>query len=234
MWIFYAIAGLTTLFSFLVKRKLEKTYETWGSVQNAAGVSGAQTAHTLLQHNDLGQIHLVPVRGKLSDHYDPQQGVIRLSEPVYGVPSVAAMAIGAHEAGHAIQDHAGYRPFRARTALAPLAGLGARFGMPAAVIGFAMGDPLYVQIGVLTHFGALVFQIVTLPVEFDASKRARQQLEALGLVSETDKQGVQEMLRAAAMTYVAGVASSTGYLLFMLIFAGRWLFGRGRPVLPPA
>ena len=234
MWVFYVIAGLTMFFSWFVKHRLEKTYRKWGQVENAARISGVQTAHVLLKSNGLEQIHLMPVRGKLSDHYDPQNHVIRLSEPVYGVPSVAAMAIAAHEAGHAIQDKAGYRPFRTRTALAPLASLGARFGMPAAVIGFVMGDPLYVQIGVLTHFGALLFQIVTLPVEFDASKRARQQLEELQMVDEVDKQGVREMLRAAAMTYVAGVASSTGYLVFMVIFAGRWMFGRGRPVMPPA
>lgn len=86
----------------------------------------------------------------------------------------------------------------------------------------------------LTYFGALLFQFATLPVEFNASKRARQQLDELGMVSEVDRQGVREMLRAAAMTYVAGVASSSGYLIFMVIFAGRWMFGRGRPVLPHA
>lgn len=233
MLLFYVIAGLTVLFSYLVKQKLMRTYGKWGAVQNAAGASGAQTAHALLQANKLDEIQLVPAPGKLSDHYDPQHQVIRLSEPVYGERSVAAMAIAAHEAGHAIQDKAGYRPFRVRTALAPLAGLGARFGMPAAVLGYMMGDPLYLQIGVLTYFGALLFQIATLPVEFNASKRARQQLDELGLVSEIDKQGVREMLSAAAMTYVAGVASSAGYLIFMVVVAGRWMFGRGRPLMPP-
>lgn len=142
MLIFYVIAGLTMLFSYFVKQRLTSTYRRWGAVQNASGASGMQTAHTLLQANSLGGIHLVPAPGELSDHYDPQQHVIRLSEPVYGVPSVAAMAIAAHEAGHAIQDKSDYRPFRIRTALSPLASLGARFGMPAAVLGFVMGDTL--------------------------------------------------------------------------------------------
>jgi Zn-dependent membrane protease YugP len=231
--IFYVIAGLTMLFAYAVKKKLMRAYRKWGGVQNAAGATGLQTAHTLLRANDLGQIHLAPAPGELSDHYDPQHQVIRLSEPVYGVSSVAAMAIAAHESGHAIQDKMGYRPFRIRTALVPLASLGSRFGMPAAVLGFLMGDQLYVQIGILTYLGALIFQIATLPVEFNASKRARQQLDELGLVSEVDKQGVREMLSAAALTYVAGVASSAGYLIFLVIFAGRWMFGRGRAVLPP-
>jgi Zn-dependent membrane protease YugP len=232
MWLFYAIAGVTWLFSFLVKRKLTSAYRKWGKVRNSVGGTGAQVAHTVLGANDLQQVQLQPAPGELSDHYDPRTKVIRLSEPVYGVESVAAMAIAAHESGHAIQDKVHYKPFRVRSSLVPLASLGARFGLPAAVMGLMMGAPLYVQIGVLTYLGALVFQFATLPVEYNASKRAQRQLDDLGLVDEKDKQGVKEMLSAAALTYVAGVASSAGYLIFLVLVGGKWLFRRP-PVAPP-
>jgi len=226
MWVFYLIAGLTWLFSYLVKRRLKSAYGKWGRVHNTSGATGVQTAYAVLRANDLLGVRLVPAPGELSDHYDPRSKTIRLSEPVYGVPSVAATAIAAHEVGHAIQDQVQYKPFRVRTSLVPLAALGARFGMPAAVIGLVLGAPLYVQIGVLTYLGALLFQFATLPVEFNASKRAKRQLDDLGLVTEEEKQGVKEMLSAAALTYVAGVASSAGYLIFLVWIAGRWMFRR--------
>lgn len=231
MWIVYAIGGITWLFSYLVKRKMTSAYERWGAIRNSRNATGGQTAVTVLRANDLGRVRLQPAPGKLTDHYDPRSKVIRLSEPVYGVPSVAAMAIGAHETGHAIQDGVGYGPFRVRTALVPLAGLGARFGLPAAVIGLLLGAPLYVHVGVWTYVGALLFQFATLPVEFNASKRARRQLDDLGLVDDVDREGVKEMLSAAALTYVAGVASSAGYLVLLALTAGRWLFRR--PSVPP-
>lgn len=232
MLIFYLIAGITWFFSLLVRRKLTSAYEKWGSIRNSAGLTGVQTAATVLRANDMRQVQLVSAPGKLSDHYDPELKMIRLSEPVYAVPSVAAMAIAAHETGHAIQDRVGYRPFRLRSSLVPLATLGARFGLPAAMMGMFMDSPLYVQIGVLTYMGALLFQFATLPVEFNASKRARKQLDELGLVNEEDRQGVSEMLSAAALTYVAGAASSAGYLLFLVLTVGKSMFGRP-PVVPP-
>jgi Zn-dependent membrane protease YugP len=183
----------------------------------------------VLQANDMPQAQLVPAPGQLSDHDDPTSKTIRLSEPVYGVPSVAAMAIAAHETGHAIQDKVGYKPFRVRTSLVPLAHLGSRFGLPAAMLGLFMDSPLLIQIGALTHLGALVFQFATLPVEFNASRRAMQQLEALRLVNEEEEKGARQVLWAAALTYVAGVASSAGYLVFLAIAGGRFVLRR-----PPA
>lgn len=229
MWPFYLLAGITWLFSHYVKRRLTKAYGKWGSIPNAVGATGAQAAHAVLSAHDLRRVLLQPVRGELSDHYDPKSKTIRLSETVYGVRSVAAMAIAAHETGHALQDADGYGPFRIRTRLVPLAQLGARFGLPAAVMGLLMAAPLYVQIGVLTYLGALLFQFATLPVEFNASKRALEQLESLGLVDQHDQKGARDVLKAAALTYVAGVASSAGYLVFLLLIGGRWLLRRPRP-----
>ena len=233
MWIFYAVAGVTWAFSWFVKKKLQSAYGKWGQVRNSAGATGAQTAHAVLVANDMGQVQIVPAPGELSDHYDPTSKTIRLSEPVYGVPSVAATAIAAHESGHAIQDEVGYKPFRIRTGLVPLAHLGARFGLPAAMLGLFMDSPLFIQIGVLTYLGALVFQFATLPVEFNASRRAMQQLEELHLVNAEEEQGARQVLRAAALTYVAGVASSAGYLIFLALAGGRLLLRRP-PVVPPA
>ena len=234
MWILYVIAGVTWLFSFYVKRRMTGAYQKWGNVRNASNATGAQTAATILQANDLRQVRLTQVPGELSDHYDPRSKTIRLSQTVYGVPSVAAMAIGAHETGHAIQDGVSYGAFRLRERLVPLAALGARFGLPAAVAGLFLGAPLYVHIGVLTYLGALIFQVATLPVEFDASKRALRQLERLNLVDAKDQEGASEMLKAAALTYVAGVASSAGYLVFLVLIGGRWLFPKpaAKPPLP--
>lgn len=229
MLLYYVIAGVTWAFSGLVKQKLESTYGTWGRVRNSAGATGAQISQTILVANDMRNVRLVPAPGKLTDHYDPTSKTIRLSEPVYGVPSVAAMAIAAHETGHAIQDAMGYKPFRLRTSLVPLAHAGARFGLPAAVMGMFMESPILVQIGVLTYLGALLFQFATLPVEFNASKRALRQLDALDLMDAEDREGARKMLRIAALTYVAGVASSAGYIIFLALAGGRRLLRR-----PPA
>ncbi len=233
MWLFYVIAGGTWAFSWFVKKKLQSAYRKWGQIRNSANATGAQTAHAVLVANDMRQVQLVPAPGELSDHYDPASKTIRLSEPVYGVPSVAAMAIAAHETGHAIQDQVGYKPFRFRSSLVPLAQMGARFGLPAAMLGLFMDSPLFIQIGVLTYLGALVFQFATLPVEFNASKRAMQQLEGLQLLNEEEQKGARQVLRSAALTYVAGVASSAGYLVFLALVGGRMLLRRP-PAVPPA
>ena len=233
MWLFYLVAGATWLFSWFVKKRLQTAYGKWGAVRNSADATGAQTAHTVLVANEMRQVRLVPAPGVLSDHYDPTSKTIRLSEPVYGVPSVAAMAIAAHETGHAIQHEVGYKPFRIRTSLVPLAHLGARFGLPAALLGMFLDAPVLIQVGVLTYLGALVFQFATLPVEFNASRRAMEQLETLRLVNEEEQQGARQVLRAAALTYVAGVASSAGFLVYLVLLGGRRLLGRP-PVAPPA
>jgi Zn-dependent membrane protease YugP len=226
---YYVLAGITYLFSLIVKKKLDATYRKWGSVRNSAGITGAGTARRILDANEMRRVPVEAVPGKLSDHYDPRAKTLRLSESVYSIPSVASLAIAAHEAGHAIQDHVDYRPMELRTFAVPIAHAGARFGLPAAIAGSFLGIPWLVQAGVLAYMGALGIQFLTLPVEFNASKRALQQVEALNLVNEAEEEGARSVLRAAAMTYVAGVASSAGYVLYLAFVAGRSLFRR-----PPA
>ena len=224
MDLFYILVGATYLFSFLVMRKLKATYRTWGQVPNAAGATGADGAVAILRANGMRQIPVTPAPGELSDHYDPRSKTIRLSERVYYTPSVASLAIAAHETGHAIQDAVDYKPLEFRTRLAPVAQAGARFGMPALVIGLMLGNPLFTQIGILAYVGGLLFQVVTLPVEFNASRRAMTQLDELGLVRGEERDGARSVLRAAAMTYVAGVASSAGYMIYLALIFGRQFF----------
>jgi len=229
---FYIMAGAVFLFSLAVQATLKRTYAKWSKVRNSSNSPGADVARDILDANEMRRVQVEEVAGKLSDHYDPRSKVIRLSPPVYGVPSVAAMAISAHESGHAIQDHQHYGPLKFRTAAAPVANLAGRFGIPAAILGSFVGSIELVQFGVLAYVGALLLQFLTLPVEFNASKRALGQLERLQLMSDEERDGAQKVLRAAAMTYVAGVASAAGYIIYLVLVGGRWLL-RKPPVPPP-
>lgn len=220
------IVGAVVLFSSAVRTKLASTYTKWGRTRNAAGVTGGDAARYILDANGLRHVKLEAVRGRLTDHYDPRSKTIRLSEEVYAVPSVAAMAIASHEVGHAIQDHEGYKPLALKRALIPLASLGARFGLPAALFGWVVGSPALVQIGVLGYAGALLLQFVALPVEFDASKRALAQLEELRLINPEEKESARSVLRVAALTYVASAATSALYLVYLGWTGGRRLLGK--------
>ena len=233
MDIIWIILGAGYLLSLGVQSRLHAAYKKWGSIRNSANITGAATAEAILDAKQIRQVSVRAVRGNLSDHYDPRDQLIGLSESVYGVPSVAAMAVAAHEAGHAIQDKARYWPLALRTSLAPFVNAGARFGIPAAVFGMFLGVPLFTQLGVIAYIGALAFQFLTLPLEFDASKRALTELDRLQLMTEVEKEGARSMLRAAAMTYVAGAASSAIYILYLALVAGRWMLGKASPVPPP-
>ena len=228
--IYYIIAGGAFFLSLAVRKKLELTYSRWGETRNSASITGAQTAQAILDANRMSGVQIGRNPGKLTDYYNPRNKNIRLSEGVYGVPSVAAMAVAAHESGHAIQDEVNYVPLEVRTFLAPIAASGAKFGLPAAILGSFLAFPLLVQVGILAYAGALLLQFLTLPVEFNASKRAMRQLEMLQVMDERDREGAKEVMRAAAMTYVAGTASSAGYIIYLAILGGRWVFRK--PALP--
>jgi Zn-dependent membrane protease YugP len=227
--LFYVIAGAVFLFSFIVRQRLQATYKRWSSVPTVTGKSGGQVARFILDANRLQAVPVQAVKGKLTDHYDPRKKQLRLSEGNYVGNNVAATAVAAHECGHAIQDGVDYRPMELRTSLVPVANAGARFGLPLAIMGSFMGSPVLVQVGVLGYVGAMLLTFLTLPVEFDASRRALAQLEQLQLISPDGKEGARQVLRAAAMTYVAGVASSAGYLIYLLVIFGGSLMRRPRP-----
>ncbi|MEJ2679517.1 MAG: zinc metallopeptidase [Gemmatimonadota bacterium] len=230
---FYLIVGAVFLFTLLVQGTLRRTYAKWSRVRNSAGLPGSRVARTILNANEMRAVRVEPVRGKLSDHYDPRTKVIRLSEPIYERPSVASLAISAHESGHALQDHLHYGPLKLRTAVAPVANFAARFGIPALIGGALLYMIWLVQAGVVAYVGALLMQFLTLPVEFNASRRALSQLEDLALMSESETEGARKVLRAAAMTYVAGVASAAGYIVYLLLAGGRMIL-RKPPAAPPS
>lgn len=224
MMLFYIVAGVVYAFSWAVKRKLQATYAKWSQVPCSSGRPGEQIARMILDHNQLQFVALAPVEGALSDHYDPRGKDIRLSREIFFGNSVAAMAVAAHECGHAIQDATGYGPMKLKTAAVPISNAGARFGLPAAILGGFLGMPILVQAGVLAYVASILITFLVLPVEFNASKRALAQLEELNLTSPGGQTGAKEVLRAAAMTYVAGVASSAGYLIFIVLSVGSSLF----------
>jgi Zn-dependent membrane protease YugP len=231
---FYLLAGGVFLFSLAVRAHLKSTYRRWSQVRSATGKPGAQVARIILDSNRLQAVPVQPVRGKLTDHYDPRKKQLRLAEENFVGKSVAATAVSAHECGHALQDATDYRPMEFRTAMVPVANAGARFGMPLAIFGSFYGSTAMIQIGTLGYAAAILLTFLTLPVEFNASKRAINQLDRLDLISPDGREGAEKVLRAAAMTYVAGVASSAWYLIYLVFIGGRALIGKPKPPLPPA
>lgn len=220
----YLVAGIAFFGSYVVKWYLKSTYRKWSKVQNQYNVTGAQTAAAILQDHGVEGVKLEQVRGKLTDHYDPSKDILRLSRQNWGTTSVAAMAVSAHEAGHALQDASNDLRLRLRKFLVPLAALGARFGPMVVIAGFLTGSESILSIGALLLAGMTIFQIATLPVEFNASRRALESLERLGLSDPQQRDGVEAVLRAAALTYVAAAATSLAY--FAMLFArsrGRWI-----------
>lgn len=203
-----------------VKWKLNHTYKTWSKVANQYGVTGAQTAAAILKSNGATHVKIEATKGKLTDHYDPQKDILRLSKNIYGGTSVAAMAVSAHEAGHAIQDFTGDVRLRLRRFLVPAAAIGSRFGPWVALGGILLQNDTLLRWGVFLLGAMMVFQLATLPVEFNASRRARENLEALGLSDPAQQDGVEQVLRAAALTYVAAAVTSVAYFA-TLFMSGR-------------
>jgi uncharacterized protein len=212
------------LFGLAVQAWLKKTFSRYSEVPIGAGMSGAQVARTILDRNGL---HDVPVElspgGPLSDHYDPRKKALFLSQPVYGPPTVAAAAVAAHETGHALQDAGGYVPLKLRSAMYPAVAFASNSWIWLLMIGALLGALNLVALALLVYAVAVAFHIVTLPVEFNASRRAAGQLRELGIVGAGGEQaGVQKVLSAAALTYVAAaLAALTQLLYYALVFFGN-------------
>ncbi len=228
----YVILGATWLFALLVSRRLKATYARYAAVPNRAGLPGATVARQILDSNGLERVRLEVAPGKLNDHYDPRTLAIRLSPANAHDASVAAMAVSAHEAGHALQDADDYAPLELRTAMFPVVQAGMRFGIPVAILGSSVGSQAMFLLGTLGYVASILFHFVTLPVELNASRRALAQLERLGLTRGAEEEaGAKATLRAAAMTYVASAASAAGFLLIVAVDVLRAL-GR-RPKVRP-
>ena len=185
-----------------------------------SGMTGADTAREILNRNGLSDIQVVETKGFLSDHYDPVKKVVRLSPDVYRNASIASIGVAAHETGHAIQHKEAYRPLIFRNMMVPVASIGSNFAWIVIFAGFIMGALGLVKAGIVLFSAVVVFQLLTLPVEFNASTRAKQILGSTGMVSPVELEGVNNVLSAAAMTYVAAAASSVMTLLYFLLRAG--------------
>ena len=201
----------------LVRWWMKRTYDTWSRVPNAIGVNGHRVARHILDSNGLQVVQLEVTPGQLSDHYIPSQKRIRLSEFVNNQPSVASIAVAAHEVGHALQDAADYQPLRLKAIMMPIAALGNQGGIALALAGTFLSSPVLTNIGMLLLGSGVFMQVLTLPIEFDASKRALAQLTRLQLVDQRDYAGARSMLRAAALTYVASAASSFAFMAFIFL-----------------
>ncbi len=211
------------IIGFAVQHRLKKTVAEQMQVQVANGMSGEQVARQILAHNGLAAVPVQPAPGgPLSDHYDPRKRTVNLSQGVFDGTSVASVAIAAHEVGHAIQHEKAYGPFKVRSAMWPAVAFASNAWLFILLIGAFAGAVGLVQFAIILFAVVVVFQLVTLPVEFDASKRAKQQLADLGLVSAGEAGGASKVLSAAAMTYVAAaLAALTQLAYYALVFLGN-------------
>ena len=206
---------------FIAQLKVTSNYNKYLIVKQSSGLSGFEVARKILDNNGLDNIHIVETRGKLTDHYDPTRKVIRLSHNVFHGDSIASVSIAAHECGHAVQDKTGYVWMRIRSIIFPIVNIATSISYVVILIGILAQLFNVVLLGiVLTAFG-LIFQIVTLPVEFDASNRAKDELRKIGIVKAEEQTGVNKVLGAAAMTYVAGVLSSALEIVRLLLVFSR-------------
>lgn len=236
-YLFFAVALLVCVaFAVYANGKVKRAYREYGAVANRRGITGRMAASRLLQGNNLYNVGVGKVQGYLSDHYDPRNENVNLSEDVYESASVASVAIAAHEIGHVMQKQSGYGLYRVRTALVPIVNLGSRLAMPLVLIGMlleifvlagsesTLGYTL-AMVGVLLYASTLLFALVTLPVELDASRRASQMLVSHGILAQDEMRGAKKVLSAAAMTYLASALISLVYFMRFLIYV-LTVFGR--------
>ncbi len=200
--------------------KVKGNFARYSKVRASRGMTGAQVAREILRRNNINDVDVVETGGALSDHYDPRTRTVRLSPDVYQLPSVASIAVAAHEVGHAIQHAKDYAPLALRSAAVPIARIGSYAPWIIMIGGFLLQMTGMVYLGVILFTGTVAFQLITLPVEFDASARAKHELEHLGLATASDSVGVKKVLSAAAMTYVAGALTAILTLLYYLLRLG--------------
>jgi len=214
---FLFIVVLTFASSWLVRGWMTRTYEKWRVVPNAVGATGFQVARHILDTNQLEHVQLEVSKGQLSDHYIPSQDLMRLSESINNNASVASIAVAAHECGHALQDKENYSMLKLKAMLMPLAAMGNQLGLLLSIGGGVLGSAIIMNAGLVLIGLGVLMPVLTLPIEFDASKRALVELQRLKLVDEKDYGGAKSMLLAAAMTYVAGAVSSMAIIGVFLI-----------------
>ena len=215
--LFVLLPGLAL--SGIASMMTKSAFNRYSRQRTATGMTGAQAAQAMLDRAGIRDVKIIPTNGYLSDHYNPTNKTLALSEAVYSQPTVAAVGVACHEAGHAIQHATNYAPLWVRSALVPMAGIGSNLGMIVMGVGLFI-HPYVIGLGALLFSAVLLFQVVTLPVEFDASARAKKLAFQYGLVNQREQVGVSKVLNAAAMTYVAAAVSTLLTLLYYLWRAG--------------
>ena len=203
------------------QQRVQSTYRKYSQIQSSLGLTGAEVAETILKRMGVQNVTVEPIAGELTDHYDPSAKAVRLSEVVYGSSSLAAAAVAAHECGHVLQDVKGYKPMNIRAALVPAVNLGSNLGPLLIFAGLFLGalGGIFIKIGIVLFASVIVFHLVTLPVEFDASSRALRIIDELGILQGEENQGARKVLNAAAFTYVATALYAVLQLAQYLIIA---------------
>ena len=211
----------TLLLSLWAQFMVKTTFAKYSKVMCSRNVTGSDAASLLLKSNSINNVRIEPVQGSLTDHYDPSTKIVRLSQPVYGNNSIAAVGVAAHETGHAIQHAIKWGPLALRSTLVPVANIGSNAGPILAIVGLGLGFPLLINIGIFLFSGAVLFYLITLPVEFNASNRAIAILRQNNVLSEQELKGVKKVLTAAALTYVASALTAIASLLRLILLSRR-------------
>ena len=217
----YILVIIGVIISLLASAKVKSSFAKYSNVRSMSGLTGAQAAERILRNAGIFDVSVQRISGHLTDHYDPKNKVLRLSDSVFGNTSVSAIGVAAHECGHAIQHNKEYAPLKIRTALVPVANFGATLSWPLILIGvlFSWSQTL-ITLGIVLFCAAVLFQIVTLPVEFNASNRTVKILASTGILSDREVSQTKQVLGAAALTYVAAAAASILQLLRLIILFG--------------
>lgn len=217
----YLLVILGAVICMIASANVNHSFRKYSRYVCRRGITGAQAADQILRSAGIHDVRIEHISGNLTDHYDPRHKVLRLSDGVYGSNSIAAVGVAAHECGHAIQHHRGYIPIRIRSAIVPLVNLGSKLAWPVIFLGLILGSFGMLNIGILLFSLTLLFQVVTLPVEFNASGRALKILDASGMLYEEEVKGARRILRAAALTYVTAAVSTLLQLVRLVLLFGR-------------
>ncbi len=217
----YILVIIGLVISIIASSNVKGSFKKYSRMMSQRGIRAEQAAEMILRSAGVQGVAIQRVAGNLSDHYDPRSRILRLSDSVYGSTSVAAIGVAAHECGHAIQHANGYAPLSIRSAMVPVVNLSSKISMPLILLGLILGFTGLAQFGVILFSAVLVFQLVTLPVEFDASSRAVRILDSLGILYGDEVTGAKRVLRAAALTYVASVVSTALQVLRLVMILNR-------------
>lgn len=225
-WTYLVLVLPCMIFAMIASSRVNSTFQKYSQQYSQRRLTGAEAARRVLQHNGITGVRIERVAGNLTDHYDPRTNVIRLSDSVYASTSTAAIGVAAHEAGHAVQYAKGYAPIKLRAAIIPLTNFGSKLAMPLILAGILLAafggfSTILVDLGIAAFGLSFVFQLITLPVEFNASRRAIRAIEEAQILTDEERRGAQKTLKAAAMTYVAAMAVALAQLLRLIVLFGN-------------